>query len=358
MATSLQCKQSGCPVAASGACMEGVTPASACPHAYEAKTVPATAPAKATPRTKPTPAPKIQLSSPVSLPTGDDLSAVQAAELRRAEGGVLVALAGDQDVGKTTLIASLYDRFLEAPWAGFRFAGSETLVGFERRLHLSRRSSGVSRQDTERTSRTAPLHFLHLRLSDLKTRLRQNLLLADLPGERFRDSADNQEICRKELKHIRYADRTAVCLDGDKIIELKARVVARSLVLGLLGNLLAVGHLDRTSAVDILITKWDKVLSDPKSAHHKEFVEQTEQMLRAEFEPKLGQLAFHRIAARPDETSELDLCHQMDGMISRWLAPKPPLAAPPLLFSMPDDLRESERYLYRRLPQYVAKKER
>ena len=361
MATSISCKQPSCTVATKGACMEGVTPAQSCPNTISSTvavtTVVAKAPATPT-RTKPATKPKIEFVSPVALPSGEELSIEQAAELRRTVGGVVVALAGDEDVGKTTLIASLYDRFLDGPWAGFRFAGSETLVGFEKRLHLARMASGASKQDTDRTPRASPVHFLHLCLGRLQSSERQNLILADLPGERFRDSADNQDTCRKELKHIKYADRLALCLDGEKLIDLKARQGAVSLIKGLLGNLLEVGHLDRSSVVDVLITKWDRVLSDQKSALHTAFIDKTEAMLRTEFADRLGCLTCFRVAARPDETSDLGLCHQMDVVLSHWLAPKQPMAMPPLQFDVPADLRESERYLYRRLPQYVARKEK
>lgn len=363
MASSIVCKQIGCSAVGGGTCLEGFTPAHLCPHATQ------TAPsaliktplhaATTSVRTKPPSKPKLDFVSPTSLPLGEDLSVEQAAALRRAEGAVVVALAGDEKVGKTTLIASLFDRFLDGAWAGFQFAGSETLVGFEKRLHLARRSSGSRQQDTPRTSRTAPVHFLHLRLCRLNSAERQNLLVADLYGERFRDSADNQDTCRNELKHLKYADRVALCIDGDKLIDVRARQRAVSVVKGLLGNLLEVGHLDRSSVVDVLITKWDKVLSHAKTDLHQAFIaEQVEASLQDEFGERLRCLTCFRVAARPDGNSDLDPCYQLDGVLSVWLAPAPSLAMPPLEFDEPADLRESERYLSRRLPQYVAKKEK
>lgn len=118
-----------------------------------------------------------------------------------------------------------------------------------------------------------------------------------------------------------------------------------------------VEHLGQESIVDILFTKWDKLLTSEKASQHQAFVEQTEQMIQAEFGTRLGLLTSYRVAARPDESSGLNLCHQMGDMLSRWMAPPAAIATPPLRFSVPNDLRESERYLYRRLPQYVAKKE-
>lgn len=393
MVATLSCKQKGCQLATTGVCMENVKPAQKCPNlilrgassAAATASVPPMVVSNPTsvvvsPVAKPSGAEsalaqtaglqrarvgavaalkaraKPAVVSPVDLPSGDELSVVQAAELRRTVGGVLVALAGDQDVGKTTLIASLYDRFLDGPWAKFRFAGSETLVGFEKRLHLARMAGGQGKQDTPRTSNTSPLHFLHLSLVPVAAGNRQHLILADLSGERFREAADSQDSCRKELGHIKYADRLAVCLDGEKLTDLRARNAAISLVKGLLGNLLEVGHLDRTSVVDVLFTKWDLVLSDQKSDVHRAFIDKVEAMLRKEFAERLGSLTFFRVAARPDEKSGLGLCHQMDVVLSHWFEPQPTIPTPRLQFDEPADLRESERYLSRRLPQYVARK--
>lgn len=393
MVATLSCKQKGCQLATTGVCMENVKPAQKCPNLTLRGASSAAATASVPPMVvsnpksvvvspvaKPSGAEsalaqtaglqrarvgavaalkaraKPAVVSPVDLPSGDELSVVQAAELRRTVGGVLVALAGDQDVGKTTLIASLYDRLLDGPWGNFRFAGSETLVGFEKRLHLARTAGGQGKQDTPRTSNTSPLHFLHLCLAPIATGNRQHLILADLSGERFSEAAGSQEICRKELGHIKYADRIAVCLDGEKLTDPRARNVASSLVKGLIGNLLEVGHLDRASVVDVLFTKWDLVISDQKSDHHLAFAEKVEATLRKEYAERLGCLTFFRIAARPDEKSNLPPCHQLDVVLSHWFAPQPTITTPQLQFDEPADLRESERYLSRRLPQYVVRK--
>lgn len=73
--------------------------------------------------------------------------------------------------GKTTLVAALYEKFNEAPFANYLFAGSKTLVAMERRSHLARLTSGALRPDTERTLITdiRDTRFLHfcLRSADL-----------------------------------------------------------------------------------------------------------------------------------------------------------------------------------------------
>lgn len=348
------CKQKGCQVATTGQCVEGFKTVETCPH-FQAK-VAALVDAPAAPLTKT----KAVLENPLDLPSGKELSAAQASDLLRVEGGTVIALAGDEDVGKTTLIATLFDRFQDGPCAGLRFAGSETLVGFELRCHDARTSSGRPSQETQRTSRKAPLHFLHLRLSrdgqKTGSRERCNLLVSDLSGEWFKLAADKQDECRK-MKHFSHADRVALCVDGEKLVDLKERQGCAAVATGLLSNLLATELLDQSSIVDVLITKWDKVERDAKANMHKSFVSQVELKLKADFADRLASLRFFRVAARPDEGSPLPLGYQLDELLAAWLTPRAQLPAPPMRFQEPSNLRESERYLRRRLPQYFEPEE-
>lgn len=354
MASPGGCKQKGCQVATSGQCVEDFKPVQECPH-FQPKTAvlggaQPDPPAKA----------KAAIENPLDLPSGKELSAAQASDLLRCEGGTVIALAGDEDVGKTTLIATLYDRFQDGPCAGFSFAGSETLVGFELRCHDARTSSGRPSQETQRTSRKAPLHFLHLRVArygqETGSRERCNLLLSDLSGEWFKLAADKQDECRK-MKHFRHADRVALCVDGEKLIDLRERQGCVAVAAGLLSNLLATELLVQSSIVDVLITKWDKVELDAKANIHKSFVSQVELKLKADFADRLASLRFFRVAARPDEGSPLPLGYQLDELLTAWLTPRAQLPTPPVRFQEPSDLRESERYLRRRLPQYFDPKE-
>ncbi len=348
------CKQKGCQVATTGLCVEDIKPVERCPHFQPKAAVVINAPAAPSTKTK------AAIENPLDLPSGKELSAAQANDLLRIEGGTVIALAGDEDVGKTTLIATLYDRFQDGPCAGFSFAGSETLVGFELRCHDARTSSGRPSQETQRTSRKAPLHFLHLRVSrdgpQASGRERHNLLLSDLSGEWFKLAADKQDECKK-MKHFRHADRVALCIDGEKLIDLKERQGCVAVAAGLLSNLLATELLDQSSIVDVLITKWDKVELDAKADIHKSFVSQVELKLKADFANRLACLRFFRVAARPDQGSSLPLGYQLDELLTAWLTPRRQLPMPPLRFQEPSNLRESERYLRRRLPKYFEPEE-
>src|SRR5258706_16328307 len=71
----------------------------------------------------------------------------------------VILFAGTAESGKTTLLATLYLLFQKGPFATFSFAGSRTLVGFERRVHNARLSSKLSIPRTERSKSSELLHL-------------------------------------------------------------------------------------------------------------------------------------------------------------------------------------------------------
>ena len=108
-----------------------------------------------------------------------------------------VLLMGDRDVGKTTLLAELHHSYLQAPFAGYLFAGSRTLIGFEERCFLSRFQSGLENEDTERT-KSRDIRLLHLSLAPEAMPLRRtDLLFGDVSGERYRDIKTSVEEARE-----------------------------------------------------------------------------------------------------------------------------------------------------------------
>src|SRR5258706_5518388 len=159
------CKREGCQVAQSGKCLEGFEPSSDCPYL-----VGADASGGGT----------AGAAGFVVLPSGEALTEVQASEVARQGVTKVVVLAGPHDSGKTTILTSLFDGFLEAPVGNFLFAGSQTLTGFERRCHDSREDSGRRDPHTVHTQVTDVTELLHLRLAPAaKPAHRVNLLLSD-----------------------------------------------------------------------------------------------------------------------------------------------------------------------------------
>ena len=117
------------------------------------------------------------------VPTGgaSSFSESQADAFLRQSGATLIAVIAPPEVGKTTLLATLYDRLQRGELNGLGFAGSETLRGYEQRCHLSRIASNAPVADTQRTPRDVT--FLHLRIAH--GRGIDDLVFADRSGEMF-----------------------------------------------------------------------------------------------------------------------------------------------------------------------------
>src|SRR5919198_2499191 len=100
----------------------------------------------------------------LDLPEGSDLDLPLAERVTRAGISRVIVLAGTADSGKTTLVTALYELFQNGLFAGYLFAGSETLPALERRCHLGRIDSGRAAAETARTLAGGGQRWLHLRV--------------------------------------------------------------------------------------------------------------------------------------------------------------------------------------------------
>jgi GTPase SAR1 family protein len=119
----------------------------------------------------------------VALPGGRSLEVEECDAMLRQRGGTVIGLVAGPNVGKTTLIATIYELLHRRRMAEFGFAGSETLRGYEERCFLARLSSKAPRPDTQRTALSAPLSFTHLRIV-LPDGMR-DVVFSDRSGEFF-----------------------------------------------------------------------------------------------------------------------------------------------------------------------------
>lgn len=288
----------------------------------------------------------------VELPLGKGLSAQAAsAVLREAFTGVIL-VAGTAKSGKTTLLASLYLLFQKGPFAGYLFAESKTLVGFENRNYFALCASKGVKPKTPRTTISEHLH-LQVRREDLSEPVR-SLLLCDLSGEDFREAKDSSEAC-KRLEIIRRADFFVLLVDGEKLRDPTSRKRAKNDPMTLLRNCLDNGMLGARSAVDVLFTKWDLVEASPGRDEIVSFAEYIEGEFRSQFGGRLRALRTARVAAHPFE-SNLPLGHGLEGLFPSWaesfLGEGRRTRWHPL--TEPEGLPEYDRYLRRRLPHLFA----
>lgn len=347
-APDLTCGQQECEIHETGRCLEGFATLAECP--YFGKKLPhIVSPATEGPAEETEPVPK-----DVPLPEGRALTASGATRLVRSALTRVVVLAGDVESGKTTLAASLYDRFQEGPYAGLLFAGSLTLAGFEERCHTARMASQRMRPATLRTSTSEDFRFLHLRLRRAQSRfVVRDLLITDLSGERYRLARDSSEEV-KLLTALRRADHVALLVDGAQLLRPETRHEAATNPQALLRSCLDEGMLDTRNHVQVVFSKWDLVSTGPTASDAIRFIEDVVTTAFRRFEHRLGSLEFVRVAARPDRVTGVLTPVGLDQLLDAWLdeariAPTLPLR----LALAAQSSREFDQYLWKH-PELVS----
>lgn len=254
---------------------------------------------------------------------GSDLLTAREASRALAKGeGRVIIWAGERRSGKTTLTVELYERH-RVGRAITMFAGSQTLLGFEERVHPARAASGRVMPHTPRTE-TDPdgrdLLHLAVRAPDGE---HSHLLFADLPGELFRRIRDN-DLSATDVPLLQRADKLAILVDGDRLADPARRSTVVSNARQLIERLSTGGLPNPRTETMLLATKLDKIVVAGDGA--LEYWEPREEdLLRRlrELDPMAQVL---RTSAR--EGSDPD-----DGMdeLMRWLLEAPhELPDPPL----------------------------
>jgi hypothetical protein len=242
------------------------------------------------------------------------MSISDANEVTRARETSLVVVAGSPDSGKTTLLASLLHCFQRGPFANHLFAGSHTLIGFDRRCHLSRTRSRLLEPDTPRTKVGDPRRILHLRLRDKESQLK-DLLLTDISGEDYEDVRHSVDECRRFTLFSR-ADYIVLLVDGERLADNGERHAARIEVLQMLQCMFDAGHLDHHTWLDVLIAKCDLLTTTAAQG----FADRLLTDIRSQYDGLLATLRCQRIAARPNiETEEFPLGFGVATVLPVWL---------------------------------------
>ena len=189
----------------------------------------------------------------------DPLNAEEASRLLAQGSGRLVVWMGEPDSGKTTLTTQLYERQRHGG-EHTRFAGSRTLLAFERLAHPRRIASGRAEAPPGRGGIDPEgREILHLAL--VVGQLSVHLLLAELPSEIYRQLADNQ-LTTAGIPLLRRADKLALLIDGGRLCDLDARASVLTRARQLLERLHADAEPDRGTELALVVTKWDRVGAD------------------------------------------------------------------------------------------------
>lgn len=286
----------------------------------------------------------------IDLYDGESLTENEATAQTRRALTRRITIAGHQQSGKTTLIASIYDCFNRASFAGYLFAGSRTLCGFERLCHLSRTCSERTEPVTQRTSRFHGHRFLHLCLrAEKDSSYVRDILFSDIAGEEFEHAIDSDHDALR-LSFIQNSDHVAILVDGARLVNKADRQVERYFVDALMDSLLKVGLLHGQSRVDVLFTKDDLISSYPECAS---FVQKVRDSLFMAYSGVLHRLRFHHVCCR-DPRGVRPVADGVDALLATWVSD--PLLVVPVDAQLPHQTpTEFDRFYQRTLPDDFVK---
>lgn len=258
----------------------------------------------------------------IELHDGTSLTAEGAGAIVRASGGELVVLAGLQSAGKTTLIASAYQKFLDGKFANCSFRGSQTLRAFEDRCYRARIACRGSKPTTARTEQSEGLQVLHINLEAHRHALRSvNLLFADMAGEFYRRAIDSEEECRK-LSVVKRADYLVMLIDGESLSDPRQREVALHDTKLLLRRFVECEMIGRRTSVQVVTSKWDLVLTSQSEIKVQRGLAMLEEQINHWASGRLQSLAFAQVAASPATKPDLMVAYGVEALFSHWVAPK------------------------------------
>lgn len=311
------CPQPGCTFP-EGGCIEGFSaPEQECSHLRSATSrASAVLDALSEASAKPVEAKPEEALARHQLHRGEALDANEVFAILRSSLARVVVIAGAADSGKTTLLASIYEQFQAGPFAGYAFAGSRSLLGFEVRCFKARLTSEAPHPDTERTKGSERNHFLHLDVArNDGAGLVTTLLMSDLPGEFFRLARDSEQECRA-ITSLSRADHVALLIDGERLTKHEDRITAYDDARLLLRGLVESRMIGKSTIVGVLFTKWDLVQKSNESDQTISYVDHIQHELTERFATSVAAINFHRITARDEQTGE---AKGLDEVVRSWI---------------------------------------
>lgn len=173
----------------------------------------------------------------------------------------LIVLAGLPSNGKTTLISSVYDKFIQdGEFGGFEFAGSKTILGFEKRCYLSRLKNG-QRANTRRTTLSEDNPYLDLSLINRKNNARHRLMFVDTSGEVFK-KFQKDDLAIQAFKPLLRANHFSYIFDISQFNESNKRHLSKEIAKTIIRSIKDQNMFSPNVNIEIVFTKWDKIIDD------------------------------------------------------------------------------------------------
>lgn len=312
------CSNEECKVASDGKCVEGY-PLDECPHAtrLSVEDIEEVEEEVASPA----------LPTVLNLSLGDALGREDASALQFRRVSRTIGIIGPNNAGKTSLVAGVYDLLQGGPVAGVGFAGSSTLIGFEKICHDARATSRRDAPHTERTIAGAEATFFHLDLRPTDGEV-MSLFIGDRSGEDYLAAAD--DLARAgDFFEIKRADVVTLLVNGEHLVSSEHRHEAKAATPQIVDALVESRSLRPGCGLAIVLTKEDSVLASAHAGRaHREFGELVE-AVRASHSGYLGKVGSFIVAASPRDATHVKRGEGVDQLLLYWLGAAPaPRAVP------------------------------
>ena len=271
------------------------------------------------------------------------LSVSDAADFLLWKDASIVAIVGESNGGKTTLITELYGRFLKGSFAEFNFCHSLSLLGFEKKSFQSRAVSERSLPDTPRTSAQDGLSFFHLAVASGTDFKRHDLLISERAGEDYKRVRDTPALA-SDMLELRNASSIALIIDGERVADPRQRHQGFAPVRNIIDTIIGNDKILPLTRVQLVTTKFDLLniqgLEKAVVALAK-FEKTMTEKLASKFE-----VTVIRTSARGAPNLDMDPASGLDELLNSWVQPRP--KEPTDKIPMPELTNEFDRLLLKR----------
>ena len=252
----------------------------------------------------------------------EHLSVTEASMLLKTRYMPIIAFLGPPGAGKTSLIAEVYDAFQYGNYESLAFAGSETLMAFERICHKVRAASKAPEPMHDRSEILDDPFFFHLTIGTADISRPTDLLLADRSGETYRAITDTPDIADQCLE-LKRAAVLNILVDGNQLCDRRQRTVALNGCLQAFQTLVFRGILTQGIPTNLIMTKLDLVdTHESKTRAHQEF-DTLADRLPAQCEGLNLHLNPFKVAACP-QNDKHPKGFGVETLIKSWVSSKPP----------------------------------
>ena len=324
---SKTCTNEACSLALDGKCVEGY-PLDECPHV---------SPISLDDIQEPDDSEDVKVDEVrvINLSLGEALDGRAASALQRQRLSRTVGIVGPNEAGKTSLVASVYDLLQEGKIGDFGFAGSSTLIGFEKICHDARVSSRRGKPHTERTSAGADVTFFHL---DLCSRAGEivSLFIGDRSGEDYLAAAD--DLANAEAFYeLRRADVVTVLVNGEHLVSSEQRHEAVAATQQIVEALVEASAFRKGCCLAIVLTKEDIVVASKDSARVDRDFQALLDAIKERHSSHFGRIEQFIVAASPQDSTKVKRGNGVDQLSRFWLEAS--ILPNPIPRSMPQSSR-------------------